>query len=429
MSSAREPRNHLIDAARAASILVVVWAHCMLYQISLVDGRPKVTPWAPGPIWWFVSWVFMIMPTFFIAGGFGHAISLNSTPPGPAGLALFLAQRGRRLVGPLVLFISFLTVTSTLAAWFWDAPAAILYSAQLCQLLWFLTVYLVVALIAPAMVRLHDRYGVWVMIVLALAAASVDAWSFAVNNYQLRNLNMLLVWPLCHQFGIAYQRGWWRRQPAWLSGASIVAGIVGVVVLVFGFGYPASALGFANIPIANIQPPTLAMACLGLAQAGALGLLEKAGFLRVIPPKLVRPLAVANALAVTLYLWHIPFIFLSGMLLLGLSYLLPGAAPVFLWQGTLLLVTVVVLGASVMGIGRVEAALIPPLGTAPRLGPTIVAYLVLVGATALVWHDGTVLHPSSPGSVIGVLGIYLGVALMAKASGAGKVSAPTAAAG
>ena len=43
--------------------------------------------------------------------------------------------------------------------------------------------------------------------------------------------------------------------------------------------------------------------------------------------------------------------------------------------------------------------------------------------------DGTVLHPSSPGSVIGVLGIYLGVALMAKASGAGKVSAPTAAAG
>lgn len=423
-SPAREPRNHLVDVARAASIGIVVWAHCMLYQISLVDGRPQVTPWAPGPLWWFLSWIFMIMPTFFIAGGFAHAVSLLSTPPTRQGLARFLAQRGRRLVGPLLLFVGFLAIVSTVAAWAWDAHAAIAYAAQLCQLLWFLTVYLFVALTAPFMTRLHDRYGAWVLVALALVAAAVDGWSFAVGNYQIRNLNMLLVWPFCHQLGIAYQRGWFRRGPVWQPLSAIAAGIAGVCVMVFALGYPASALGFADLPIANIQPPTLAMASLGLAHAGALGLLERNGVLARLPAWLERPLAVANALAVTVYLWHIPVIFLAGSVLLGVAYLVPGAAGLLLSQGVLLLATISVLSLVIGGIGATEARLIPRLGDHPSLRWTIVAYLVLFGSTALVWQFGTALHPASPGSIAGVFGIVLGVVLMTRASTA---AAPPAA--
>ena len=42
---------------------------------------------------------------------------------------------------------------------------------------------------------------------LAVLAAAVDAWSYATGRWELRKLNMALVWPLMHQFGSAYQRG------------------------------------------------------------------------------------------------------------------------------------------------------------------------------------------------------------------------------
>lgn len=32
----------------------------------MVDQNPVVEPWAP-PICWFISWLLMIMPVFFIA--------------------------------------------------------------------------------------------------------------------------------------------------------------------------------------------------------------------------------------------------------------------------------------------------------------------------------------------------------------------------
>lgn len=408
----------MIDVARAASVVVVVFFHGLLYQIRLEDGRPVVVPWAAPTYLYPLSWILMIMPLFFVAGGFGHALVVDRLRRTGLGYPYFLASRGRRLVGPLATFVTFSALASTAAAWAGWLDAASEFSRQLMQLLWFITVYLFIVAVAPAMVRAHDRWGIPVMAVLAVAAALVDAWSFRVGDPGIRNLNMTFVWPLVHQFGIAYQRGWWRRGPRAWAWASLVAGASGVAVLVFGLGYPASSVGFADLPIANIQPPTLAMASLALAQCGLLGLVERSGILASLPSRAEARLAAVNALMVTVYLWHIPVIFLAGALLLGLSLLVPAVAPVALFQLTVGLVAVLLLVVVAPLVGRLDLALIPPLGEHQDGRLAVAAFAVLLLGTLAVWQAGTVLHPARPLSTLGVAAIWGGLALMARASNA-----------
>lgn len=409
-------RNHVIDLARACSVLVVVVYHTLVYRVTLHDGRPGLDAWA-APTWLYpLTWVLMIMPLFFVAGGFAHTLTLDRIrASGGASLGYWLAGRGRRLLGPLTVFVTFCAALFSGATWAGWSEAAEL-SRLFMQLLWFITVYLVVVAIAPGMVRLHDRFGVAPMIALAVLAAGVDAWSFAVDRYEVRNLNLVLVWPLAHQFGIAYQRGWWRQGSAAWAWGSIVAGIAGVGVLVFGFGYPPTALGFADLPIANLQPPTLAMAFLALAQCGGMGLLERSGALARLSGRVQRVVAVLNAVAMSVYLWHIPCLVASGLVLLAAALALPAAAGVLLSPATLALATVASVFTVIPLLGRLELWAIPPMGEAQDDRLAVLAYLLLAGGTFAVWQAGTVVHPAHLPSSLGVLAIWAGWWAMRRAA-------------
>ena len=406
----------MIDVARALSVLVVVVFHTLLYRIRLTDAGLTLEPWA-APTWLYpLTWVLMIMPLFFVAGGFAHTLTVDRMHREGTSAGHYLASRGRRLIGPLVVFVTFCAIGFSLAAWAGFLDAASELSRLLMQLLWFITTYLGIVVVAPGAVRLHDRFGVAPMLVLAVLAAAVDAWSFAVDNYELRYLNLMFVWPLVHQFGIAYQRGWWRRGPVWVAWASIAAGAAGVALLVFGFGYPPTSVGFADLPIANIQPPTLAMASLALAQCGVLGLVERSGVLASLPPALEKGLGLLNAVMVSVYLWHIPIIGLTGGALALLALAAPVAAPALLSPATLAVASIVLVAAAVPLLGRLELRMIPPLGPRQDTTLAVLAFGMLALGTLLVWLTGTVVHPGRPGSTLGVLAIWVGAWTMGRAA-------------
>lgn len=410
-----KPRNHLIDLARALAVFVVVTFHCLLYTIVIVDGRPGVVPWAPQPhaAWWTASWFIMIIPLFFIAGGFAHALVIDRMRAQGRGYPYYLASRARRLVGPLVVFVGFATLVSTVAAWSVPAREAIGLSVQFAQLLWFIAVYLVIVGVAPAMVAWHDRRPWQPLLLLTAVAVGVDAWSFLSGEMELRYLNLLTVWPLCHQLGIAYHRGWFRTGRVRVAWAAVGFTVVLIPLLIFGFGYPASSIGLGDIPVANVLPPTVAMIVLGFGQAGVLGLLERAGVARRLPARVERGLAIANALAVTTYLWHIPAIVLAGGALVAVSLAAPGLAGALLSQAMVALVTWLVIVGLIPLIGRLEYALIPPLGEPVGAG-AVGAFLLLTAGTGLVWRFGTVLHPEQPESVVGVLTLAVGMLWLAR---------------
>lgn len=410
------PRNHVIDVARAASVAIVVVFHGLLFQVRIVDGVPAIIPWAAPRELYPLTWVLMIMPLFFVAGGFGHALTLDRMRREGATLGHFLASRGRRLVGPLLVFVGFCTLVASGAAWSGYADAAVTLSRQLMQLLWFVSVYLAIIAVAPLMLRLHDRHGALPMVVLLGGAALVDAWTFAHHDDAARNLNLLLVWPFVHQLGIAYERGWFRRGPAWTPWLALAGGGVATAWLVWGAHYPPTSVGFADLPIANVQPPTLAMASLALAQCGALGLVERSGVLGQMSARAQRNLAIGNALMMTTYLWHIFCIGIAGLVLVTLAYLWPAASVVLLNQLVVAGCGLAVVVALVPWIGRLELRLIPPLGSEQDTPTAVAAFVLLAAGTTGVWLFGTVLHPVAPGSVAALACLAVGAWLMRRAA-------------
>ncbi|MFT4111010.1 acyltransferase family protein [Propionicimonas sp.] len=419
-------RNHLIDLARISSMLIVVVFHSLLWQVLLVDGQVQVVPWAPGPVLWAISWVGTIIPVFFVAAGYANAVVVDTWRAGGQPYASFLTRRGSRLLGPMTLFLALCTVVASAAAWAGRAAQASALSRQFAQLLWFAVVYELLLAAAPLAVWLHDRFGAWVMLPMLAGVVAVDAAVRVTGDLGLQWLNLALAWPLAHQWGIAYHRGWFRGWSVrWLL--ILVAGAAALIaVLVFGLGYPPAAVAWADVLVANLLPPTLAIVVLGFAQTCLLGLAERAGVAARLGERAAGVVRLANSLLLTAYLWHIPAIVVSAGLLVGLSLLWPWAAPILMNALLLVALVLVVVAATVPWIARVELRLIPRLGPGvPARGLAETGYALFAAGTWASWQFGSVLHPSDPLGVLAVGMFAAGALVLRRATTRTTPTAPS----
>jgi hypothetical protein len=410
-------RNHLIDLARIGSMVIVVVFHSLLWQVLLVDGKLVVVPWAPGPVFWAISWVATIIPVFFVAAGYANAVVVDKWRASGAPYADFLTLRGSRLLGPMSLFLIVFTVIGTVAAWAGWLPQAAALSRQFAQLLWFAVVYQLLLAAAPVAVWLHEKSGGWVMLPLLAGVIGVDLAVRLTGDQGLQWVNLAFAWPLAHQWGIAYHRGWFRT---WSTGrllAAIAAGAAVIVALVVWLGYPPAAVAWADVLVANLLPPTLAITVLGFIQTCVLGLMDRAGVAARLGERAGGLVRLANALLLTAYLWHIPAIVVSAGLLLGLSLLIPAAAPVLMNPVLLMLVVLVVVVLVVPLIARVEVRFIPKPGPerAPR-SLTLIGYALFTAGTWAVWQLGAVLHPADLPAMIAVVTSAAGIVALHRAT-------------
>ena len=401
-------RNHLIDLARVASMAIVVTFHTLLYVVVVRDGVPEVIPWAPGPVAWGLSWVLAIIPVFFVAAGYANTVVVDRSRREAQHYPGYLAGRVRRLLGPITLFCGVFTVASTVPAWLGFLPDALALSPRFAQLFWFLVVYLGLLAAAPVLVAAHDRFGGWAMAPFVVAAVLVDVLARCGGLGELQWLNLAFVWPLAHQWGIAYRRGWFSTWP----GPALIGGVAacGVLIagLVFGLGYPPAAVAWADVLVANLQPPTVAVLVMGFAQTCVIGLLDRLGVARTLSERAARGVAVANALLFSVYLWHIPLIVAAAGLLVGLTLAFPGVAAVALSSVVWLALTWSLVVLVVPPIARLEQRLSPAPGS--RAGwPSVVAFGALVVGLFAQWQFGAVLHPAAPAACVATLTLAAGL--------------------
>lgn len=409
------PRNHLIDLARISAMLIVVVFHTLLWQVLLVDGQVQVVPWAPGPVWWAISWVATIVPVFFVAAGYANTVVVDSWRASGRPYSAFLTHRGSRLLGPMTVFMVMFAGLGTIAAgWFSEA---IPRSTQFAQVLWFAVVYQILLAAAPLAVWLHDRFGAWVMLPLLIGAIAVDVAVRVTGQVGLQWLNLAFVWPLAHQWGIAYHRGWFRSWPGTRL-VAVLGGSIGLIaILVFGFGYPPAAPAWADVLVANLLPPTVAILLLGLAQTCVLALLERAGVARRLSERTSILVRIVNALLLTIYLWQIPAIVVGAAILVGLSLLLPPLALVLMNPLVLVVVVLALLALAVPVIGQLDARCIPRPGPGPApRGLAEVGYALFTAGSWGVWQFGAVLHPADPAAVVALAVFALGVVALRRAT-------------
>jgi hypothetical protein len=306
-------RDRYADLLRLFSIGMVVLGHWVVALLT-AHGAGAVTTSLPLML---STWVWQVMALFFFVGGFAHARALRHRPPS----AEFVRSRTSRLLPPALVMLAV-----------WTGLAALMHAAGLTAgqfavglhlitvPLWFLGVYLVIVLAAPAMMRLHRRYGLWPVVgALAVAVATVDAVRLITGVPLVGYANMLFVWLAVHQLGFGYADGTLQRGGRRLAGLLAGGGLAGAALLVFGTSaYPVLMVGLPGNGASNSAPPNLALLAQSLFLVGTALLLRRAGSALMDRPRPWFVAATGSSMIMTVFCWHLTACYLvQGMLLVA----------------------------------------------------------------------------------------------------------------
>ncbi len=298
------PRNLALDFFRSGAIVFIVLGHWLAGAVTFHDGSfGRQNPLVDIPWTQWLTWIFQVVPVFFLVAGYVSAVSWQRWQAGGVGSrAAWLRRRLARPLGPTAVYVAL--VLAVIAGLQWVAPgtSALAFGGWAVGMhLWFLGVYLVVVALTPIASAADRRWGLAVPAVLAAAVAVVDAAVIGAHVPHLGWLNYAFCWAAVYQLGIAWHSGRLHGyRPVLLAGGS---GAVLATLLVWG-PYPVSMIGVPGAAVQNSDPPTLAMLAFACAQAGLCLIVAPAVGRALRSARVQRPLAIANDNVMALYLWH-----------------------------------------------------------------------------------------------------------------------------
>ena len=315
-----ETRNRYVDFLRAVAIMAVVMGHWLIVAPSVEGGRLRLDhmlslePWTQ-----WLTWVFQVMPVFFIVGGYSNAASWEAARKSGQAFDLWVTTRLRRLVGPILPLLLVWSVIGMLARQLGVDPGVIKIGSQVALIpVWFLAVYAMVVMLVPVTRWAWRHLGMGSFWALALAAAAVDVAALAGGFRPIGWVNYMFVWLAVHQLGYLWRDGRLSgptRSLPWAAG-----GLVLLVGLVTVGKYPLSMVGVPGEEVSNTQPPNLTLLALGALQGGLLLAIE-APFRRLLrKPFPWTATILLNGRIMSIYLWHVT----AMVLIIGLANTLGG---------------------------------------------------------------------------------------------------------
>ena len=363
-------RNRYVDFLRAVSILVVVTGHWLIATAHYVDGT--LTPGhllksEPATQW--LTWLFQVMPIFFIVGGYSNGVSLESARRKGEPYAVWLAARLNRLVAPLLVLLVAWSAIALIMHLVGVRPTVIQFTSKAALIpTWFLAIYIMLVILAPAAYRAWRRYGIasfWAFVALAVLT---DIAFFQADLRWLGWTNYFWVWLAVHQLGFAWRDG--RLPGPALLLACSAAGFITLYLLISYGPYPLAMVGSPDEGLSNTLPPKTTLIALGIFQFGLLLALEGPMRRALDSLRLWTATVLVNSMIMTLYLWHITVMVLLGTVLYfagGFGFgIEPGTAvwwwtrPVWIGVLLLLLFPVALALSPLERKGRSPGATIPP---------------------------------------------------------------------
>jgi len=318
--STPEARNRYVDLLRALSITAVVFGHWLMAAPWIGEGQLRlehmleVAPWTQ-----WLTWGFQVMPVFFIVGGYSNCASWSAALRNGQPYGVWVGTRLRRLIGPIIPLLLFWAVIAMIAFQAGVAPALIKYGSQAALIpIWFLAVYILVAVLVPVTHWAWRRFGMASFWVLVLCAVLIDSLRFGGGFTALSWVNYLFIWLAVHQMGYMWRDGHLggpRKSLPWMLG-----GLATMVVVVKFAGYPISMVGVPGQAVSNTRPPSLAMLALGMLHGGLLLSLEGPARRLLDRTRVWAATILVNGTIMSVYLWHMTAV----VLLIGLLNLLGG---------------------------------------------------------------------------------------------------------
>jgi peptidoglycan/LPS O-acetylase OafA/YrhL len=305
--AARTPqaRNRYVDFLRATSILIVITGHWLIATAYYVDDvliHDHLFEIQPPTQW--LTWIFQVMPIFFIVGGYSNAVSLESAQRKNVAYADWLAVRLNRLVTPLlVLLVTWAAITVIMHVF--DVSPAVIQMASQAALIptWFLAIYIMVVILAPLTYRIWQRLGfafIWIFVAIA---ALMDIAFFAAEIRWPSWSNYFWVWLTVHNLGYA-----WRDGRMGSVGRLVIYSVLALVtlwLLIFYGPYPLAMVGSPDQSLSNTTPPKITLLALAMFQFGLLLALENPMRRTLTSLRLWTATVLINSMIMTIYLWHI----------------------------------------------------------------------------------------------------------------------------
>ncbi len=315
-----QERNRYVDFLRSVSILVVIVGHWLIATAYYVDGMltsADLVKDQPQLQW--LTWIFQVMPIFFIVGGYSNAVSLESARRKGVGYAGWLAARLNRLVAPLlVLLIAWAAIALIMD--FLGVSEKVIQLASRASLIptWFLAIYIMVVILAPATYKFWRRYGFvsfWVFVAIAVLT---DIAFFAADIRWLGWSNYFWVWLAVHHLGFAWRDGRMgsAKQLIFYSALALLV----LSLLVFQGPYPLAMVGSPDEGLSNTLPPKITLLALGIFQFGLLLALENPMRRALMGLRLWAATVLINSMIMSVYLWHITVM----VVVIALLYLVGG---------------------------------------------------------------------------------------------------------
>lgn len=309
-------RDRYPDALRAGALLVVVLGHWVATLPRLEGGRLAGTDhllaaWdAAGAM----TWLVQVVPLFVFVSAAVSTPGVQQRLESGQSQLRWWAGRALGLARPTMTYLAVLAALALLAL-LTGGRLLEAFNTSLTIHLWFLLMLLAVQAMLPLAVRADRRFGLGAVAALIAAAAAADLLRAGVRapadllelGARVRAsapgigwINMLVVWLLPQQLGIAWKQG---RFAGARAGAVMVLLGVGWLAAAISSGYPVAMVG-VELAGNNMLPPTLALIGVMWLQLGLVLLCEAPARRFLDRHRVARGVAVLSALGMPLYLWH-----------------------------------------------------------------------------------------------------------------------------
>lgn len=390
-----EHRNRYVDLLRAVSIVVVVVGHWLAAAVTVTDGSLggvnvlAALPWTHP-----LTWALQVMPVVFLVGGYANAASLTAYHRAGGPAAAWVRSRALRLLGPTAVFLIALGAGYAAARALGADQDVTRRAVSLAGIsLWFLVVYLAVVALAPPLLVAQRRWRLAVPLALFALVVLGDTARLITGSNAAAAVNYLAGWLAVHQLGVAWHDGALtasRRTPITLA-----VGGLGLLLLLTGPGpYAVTMVGAAVPPeLGNTAPPTVALMALAVAQAGAVLLLRGVGNRWLARRRVWTAVVSVNAVALTVYLWHMVPVVLAGAALVATG-LFPqppvGSGTWFALRVPWLVVLAALLLALIIAVARWETPVPrrPGSGSVVGVGVGVTACLLALAGLGVGGADG-----------------------------------------
>ncbi len=410
--AAKPSRNRAVDAYRVLAMGAVAIGHWAAIAITvdadgeLVGGNALES--APSMSWF--SWLFQVMPLFFVVGGFSSAMSLDSHNAKGGRPQDWVAARLRRMLAPTIVlattWLAILAAANLAGVGSLAATGAVAAAIPL----WFLANYTIDTAIAPYVLPRFRRNP-------AIVAAGGLGLFAAIETLRFLDIpglglvpqaNWVLGWLLFQIAGFAWRDG--LLPTGWKLGA-IASGLWALAIAAVTVGpYPISMVHFPGIgDLSPTHPPSLALLLFGAAYS-ATALTAAPAVSRWLAGSGKRSrqawsaVVGANSVAMSVYLWHFTAAVAASAVLYaigGLPTASVGTAAWWIQKLPLIALSTILLAGIVAVVSKIERrALLAPRtpwnhGQAAMLGIS-----AIISASVKGWAGG-----SSGAATVGIIGL------------------------